>query len=95
MTVNPEILQPGPKMEVDYKKCNTPMTCKKCLELCPQAVFAVDTIKYIKFTETDINEPDAYKIIPRHSDKCSGCMDCIKVCPQDAINIDFKGVNTA
>ena len=89
MAFNWEDPRPIPKIKVDSERCAVPLTCKKCLELCTQAVFALDTLKYVKFQENSIHDPGAYKITPRHSDKCSGCMDCVEVCPENAISILF------
>ncbi|MBF7082746.1 4Fe-4S dicluster domain-containing protein [Desulfallas sp. Bu1-1] len=89
MAFNWEDPRPIPKMTVDNQKCNVPLTCKKCLELCPQAVFALITLKYVKYVETNINEPYAYAVRPMHRDKCTGCMECVNACPRDAITVQF------
>ncbi|MHB1421222.1 MAG: 4Fe-4S dicluster domain-containing protein [Bacillota bacterium] len=81
--------RPIAKMNVDHEKCTVPLACKKCLLICPQAVFFVETVKYVKYEENDIKDPGAYKNIPRHRDKCTGCMECVKVCPKDAITVRF------
>ena len=78
-----------PTIQIDASKCTIPFACKKCLEICPQAVFVTFGIKVEKGRETDPNEPGAYGIIGSYTDKCTGCDDCIEVCPEDAITITF------
>jgi len=78
-----------PTIEIDKTKCTTPFSCKKCLQMCPQAVFSVHVVKVVRGKETDENEPGAYNLEPRFRDKCSGCMDCIKVCPMEALKVIF------
>ncbi len=78
-----------PTIEFDTSKCTTPFACKKCLEICPQAVITTSVIKVERGRETDPNEPGAYGIGAMYRDKCTGCDDCIEVCPEDAITIKF------
>ncbi|TAK29471.1 MAG: 4Fe-4S dicluster domain-containing protein [Chloroflexota bacterium] len=79
--------QLAPQITVDQSKCTTPMTCRKCLEICPQAVFMVKVVKIVKYVETDIHEPSAYRVRPLFRDKCVVCDDCLAVCPVGAITI--------
>ena len=76
-------------IEIDYGKCQTPFECKKCLMVCPTSVFSVEAIKVEKFKETDPKEPGGYMLLPLYRDRCIGCMDCVQVCPQDALVVSF------
>ena len=80
-----------PLIEIDLKKCLTPFDCKRCLQICPQAVFRVTEEKVEKGRETDPEEPGAYKLQAIFMDKCSMCGDCLAVCPVDAIKIILPG----
>ena len=77
----------APRISVDHSKCTTPMACRKCLLICPQAVFVVRVEKMTKFVETDIHEPGAYRVRPLFQDKCVVCDDCRTVCPVHALTI--------
>jgi ferredoxin len=77
----------APRISIDHGKCTTPMACKRCLLVCPQAVFVAQVTKMAKYVETDINEPGTYKLRPLFQDKCVVCDDCLKACPVDAITI--------
>jgi len=78
------------RIDIDYDKCQTPYDCKKCIQICPQAVFRVFTIKQVKFQETDPKEPGAYKLSVGYGDKCVLCDQCIEVCPVDALTVTYK-----
>jgi ferredoxin len=76
-------------IDIDASKCTTPFACKACLEACPQSVFHVTAAKVERGRETDPNDPGAYRIYAPHRDKCTGCNDCIEICPVDAIAVTF------
>jgi NADH-quinone oxidoreductase subunit I len=76
-----------PQIAIDRSKCTTPFDCKKCLQICPQAVFAVHAVKVERFVETDKKVPGNYVLAAPHRDKCTVCNDCIRVCPVDALQI--------
>ncbi len=77
----------APRISIDHAKCTTPMACKKCMEVCPQAVFAAQVVKMAKYVETDVKEPGAYKLRALFQDKCVVCNDCLEVCPVNALTI--------
>ena len=77
----------NPKITIDYSKCTTPFDCKRCLRTCPNAVFMVWAVKSERGKETDKEEPGAYRVAPWFRDRCTGCMDCVKVCPVKAITV--------
>jgi ferredoxin len=77
-------------IEIDYDKCTTPFACKKCLQVCPQAVFHVVPLKQEKFKETDENEPGAFRLLVGYGDKCTVCNKCVEVCPVNALTITYK-----
>jgi NADH-quinone oxidoreductase subunit I len=83
----------APQISVDYSRCTTPFDCKKCLHICAPAVLRLHTIKVERGRETDKKEPGAYRVEPFFRDRCSVCMECVKVCPVDAISVKVpKGV---
>jgi len=88
----PQELFPAPKIEIDQSKCQTPFYCKKCLQICPQAVFYVMALKQERFKETDPRELGSYMLIPLFASKCTVCNRCVEVCPVDAIKIEAPEV---
>jgi len=76
-----------PKIEIDESKCLTPFACKKCLQICPHAVFVVAPKIVLRFKETDPHESGSYRVFPVYRDKCVVCNDCVEVCPVSAIKI--------
>jgi formate hydrogenlyase subunit 6/NADH:ubiquinone oxidoreductase subunit I len=79
-----------PRIEIDHEKCTTPYACKKCLQICPQAVFAILTAKNEKFKETDENEPGAFRLRVGYGDKCTVCNACVEICPVGALKITYE-----
>jgi len=73
------------QISFDYNLCKDPLNCCKCLSVCPSVVFVCGPTKVWKGRESD---PSEYRIVGRYFDKCSGC-DCVKVCPTDAIQLNF------
>lgn len=73
-----------PEIVIDKEKCTTPFECKKCLQICPQAVFMVLPTGMHTFRE---NEPEEYKLLAVFRDKCVSCNDCVEVCPVGAIQV--------
>ncbi len=78
---------PAPKIEIDYAKCTNPMLCKKCLQVCPTAVFEIQTLKMERMRETDPRDPEAFRLDVFYRDRCTACNDCVTVCPVEAITI--------
>ena len=78
-----------PVIKIDKEKCLTPFDCKKCLQICPQAVFEVHPIKQEKYKETDPKEPGAYRLFATYRRKCTVCDKCIDVCDEGAITISY------
>ena len=69
------------KIAVDYEKCTDPLSCKKCMQVCPHALF----ICYSPDNES--NDPDIWRVDVAFTDLCTRCNDCIDICPRDAISI--------
>ena len=77
----------NPVITIDRERCTTPFDCKRCLRVCPPAVFAVYAAKMIRGMELDKKEPGNYLLVPAYRDKCTACMKCVEVCPVDAITL--------
>lgn len=77
----------NPRITIDRERCATPFDCKRCLRVCPPAVFAVFAIKNVRGVETDKKEPGAYGLAAVYRDKCTGCVKCVEVCPTGAISV--------
>lgn len=75
------------QINIDYTKCTSPLDCAKCMEVCPEAVFVAKPAKIEKFKETPSSD---YKLYSIYESLCTGCMDCVEVCPAGALEI--KGV---
>lgn len=77
----------APVIEIDRTKCTTPFACKRCLQVCPTAVFGVRETRMVRMEETDKYEPGTYRLFVAYRDKCSGCNHCVEVCPEGALNV--------
>lgn len=79
--------QINPKITVSYERCTVPFDCKKCLRICPTAVFSVFCVKQVRGLETNKKEPGSYKVMAQYRDRCTGCMRCVEICPVDALTV--------
>ena len=81
----------APRIKINREACTVPFLCKKCILTCPQSVFEVRPIKVERLKETDPREDGSYQVGAGWRFKCTGCNDCVKVCPVDAITITWPG----
>ena len=70
-----------PKIKIDYNKCKKPEDCRKCLNVCPTAVFN------LYFTDKDHHDPKNWKVDAVFPQLCTNCQACIEICSQNAITI--------
>lgn len=69
---------------IDYSKCTSPLDCARCLKACPEAVLVAKPVKVEKFKETESNN---YKLYAIYESLCTGCLECVNVCPVRALEI--------
>lgn len=79
----------APKIEIDSIKCTTPFDCKKCLWICPQAIFEVKPVAMKRGNEVNEKEAGTYRLSATFRDRCFGCMDCVNICPVGALRISM------
>lgn len=80
-----------PSIIVDDDKCGNPLACRLCLLACPTRVLGLGTdVPPAKCKET---EPSHFVVRGVRFQFCTGCMDCVRVCPQQAIQVSFTGGN--
>jgi ferredoxin len=78
---------PLPQILVDDEKCNDPLSCRRCLLICPSRVLGLGTsVGPQKYREID---PRFFVVRGVRFQFCSGCLKCVEVCPTDAIWISF------
>ncbi|MCC6382550.1 MAG: 4Fe-4S binding protein [Dehalococcoidia bacterium] len=77
----------APIIEIDRERCTTPFACKKCLQICPTAVFGVRETRQVRLEETDKFAPGSFRLRVAYRDKCSGCNRCVDVCPESALTV--------
>ncbi len=76
-----------PTITIDDEKCKEPLSCRKCLLICPSYVFGLGTnVGPQKFREIALSH---FIVRGVRFDKCSGCMECVEICPQNAIQVSF------
>jgi len=72
---------------VDDEKCNAPLSCRKCILICPMHALGLGTsVAPRKFEEM---APKDFILRGVRLEKCTGCMECVEVCPQNAIEVSF------
>lgn len=69
------------KIVVDHEKCTDPQSCKKCMQVCPHALFICYSPDY------ESNDPDIWRVDVAFTDLCTRCNDCVNICPENAISI--------
>ena len=79
----------APQIKINHGTCTVPWLCKKCLLACQQSVFEVRAVKTERYKETDPRESGSYQMAPGWRFKCTGCNECVDVCPVDAIAITW------
>jgi ferredoxin len=90
MTYGLQMGRKFPTISIDLEKCTVPFLCKKCLQVCPQAVFHVTRImsKEKRLEEMDPRIDGNFVLFAPRRDKCTVCNLCLDVCPVDAITIE-------
>ncbi len=74
-----------PTIAVTDEKCPDALSCRKCLLVCPEHVLGLGTdVGVRKFRETDAEH---FVVRGVRVDMCTGCLDCVEVCPQGAIRV--------
>ena len=53
--------------------------CGYCCEICEQEVFA---------NSGEFNQAGYLYIVPKHAERCNGCMKCFMICPDFAITVE-------
>ena len=82
-----ESVQQKVRIDIDRQRCRfamfDPTGCKRCLEVCPVALFGVvPAEKRVPGTA-----PIRYRIEVTWPEQCNGCGACIKACSYNAIEI--------
>lgn len=80
-----------PKISIDHEKCTVPFLCKRCLQICPTAVFKVERVmaREERLKEMDPRVDGNYELSAPRRDKCLVCNKCLEICPVDAIKIEI------
>ena len=74
----------------DYSKCHSgantdPRDCRKCLYVCDPAVLLMHPT--LSDDHPDPHNPEIWRIDAIWLSKCTGCMKCAEVCPEQAITV--------
>jgi len=72
------------KIKIDNHKCKNPDACVKCVLVCPAKVLVLKPKREKEGLYTKRMEIKAL-----FKDMCDGCMDCVEVCPEHCINVEF------
>lgn len=61
--------------------CGDPRNCKRCMTVCPLALFIMYPPDYVS------NDPQEWRIDVAFTDLCTRCGKCTAICPKQAIRI--------
>jgi len=78
------------KITIDHSKCHSgastdPRDCRRCLYVCDPAVLLLHpTLE----DHPDPHNPEIWRIDAIWLSKCTGCMKCVKECPEQSIMVE-------
>jgi ferredoxin len=76
-----------PTISIDDNKCQDPLSCRKCLLVCPTRILGLGTsVGPQKYRETD---PSRFIVRGVRYQFCTMCMKCVDICPHDAIRVSL------
>jgi NAD-dependent dihydropyrimidine dehydrogenase PreA subunit len=78
------------KITIDYSICGDgsridPRNCARCMRACKPAVFLLH--QTIGAEEDNSFDPQKWRVTPLWPSLCTGCMQCVEVCPENAIKV--------
>ncbi|MCK5238368.1 MAG: 4Fe-4S dicluster domain-containing protein [Candidatus Thorarchaeota archaeon] len=77
------------KITFDHSKCGfagttDPRECRECLRVCDPAVLLLHpTLE----DHPDPHNPEKWVVDAIWLSKCTGCMRCVEICPENAIEV--------
>lgn len=80
------------EVSIDYERCQDPMNCAKCLQVCPSMVFVLKPLYQRERNGPIVPVEKNWKLVPVHERFCHDCGECVKTCPQGAIRIRPRDV---
>lgn len=72
------------QIAINRDKCKIPMNCRKCVQVCPQCVYKVYLTRVDK---GKVMPMDAWGLAMWFPDQCRGCLECVRVCPENALEL--------
>ena len=57
----------------------------KCIEVCPAKIFVLKPMGTKKLSDY----AEKWEIRAVFKEMCNGCLECVRVCPEQAIHIEF------
>lgn len=73
------------KIKIEKNKCKNPDKCMKCVKTCPANIFVLKPMR----TKKRRDYAKKWEIKALFKDMCNGCMECIEICPEQCIRVEF------